>query len=58
MQLIVKVAFYQIQLDKNPVPVSNFKERFGLLLDAEWISRKNNWLKRPIRKVSYVFPRV
>jgi DNA replication protein DnaC len=33
-----------------------FEERFGLLVDAEWTSRKNNRLTRLIRGSGYEFP--
>lgn len=41
--------------DKAAVGLS-FEDRFGMLVDAEWTSRKNNRLKRLIRKADYTFP--
>ena len=33
-----------------------FEERFGLIVDSEWIARKNNRLTRLIRNAGYDFP--
>ena len=56
MKLSVMATSFQKQLDDNAVASLSFEERFGLLVDAEWTSRKNNRLKRLIRKADYVFP--
>ena len=32
------------------------EERFGLLVDAEWTTRKNNHLSRLIKNAGYAIP--
>jgi len=49
MLLSVMAASYRQQMDDNGIHKLSFDERFGLLVDAEWTSRKNNRLKRLIR---------
>ena len=56
MKLSVMAASFQQQLDTSVSAELGFEERFGLLVDAEWASRKNNRLKRLIRKADYAFP--
>ena len=56
MKLSVMAASFQQQLDTSASAELGFEERFGLLVDAEWVSRKNNRLKRLIRKADYAFP--
>ena len=34
----------------------SFEDRFGLIIDAEWATRKSNRLTRLIRAAGYVFP--
>ncbi len=56
MKLSTMAASFRGQMEDNAVAELSFEEQFGLLVDAEWISRKNNRLKRLIRKADYVFP--
>ena len=56
MKLSAMAASFRNQMEEKSVAELSFEERFGLLVDAEWISRKNNRLKRLIRKADYVFP--
>ena len=56
MKLSVMAASFQKQLDDRACAELNFDDRFGMLVDAEWTSRKNNRLKRLIRKADYSFP--
>ena len=56
MKLSAMTVAFRGQMEDNAVAELSFEERFGLLVDAEWVSRKNNRLKRLIRKADYVFP--
>ena len=53
MLLSVMAASYRQQMDDNGIHKLSFDERFGLLVDAEWSSRKNNRLKRLIRSAGF-----
>lgn len=48
-------AFHAQQKDVAFAGLS-FEERFGLLVDSEWASRKNNRLQRLIRAADFNFP--
>ncbi len=56
MKLSAMAVAFRGQMEDSAVAELSFEERFGLLVDAEWVSRKNNRLKRLIRKADYVFP--
>jgi DNA replication protein DnaC len=56
MKLSVMAASFKKQLEDKAVSELSFEDRFGMIVDAEWTSRKNNRLKRLIRKADYVFP--
>ncbi len=56
MKLTSMAASFQEQMKSNAVAELSFEDRFGLLVDAEWASRKNNRLTRLIRKADFVFP--
>lgn len=56
MKLSVMAVAFQKQLGDIAASELSFEERFGLLVDTEWASRKNNRLKRLIRKADYAFP--
>ena len=56
MKLSAMAVAFRGQAEDSAVAELSFEERFGLLVDAEWVSRKNNRLKRLIRKADYVFP--
>ena len=56
MKLSVMAASFQKQLNDSAVAELSFEDRFGLLVDAEWTARKNNRLKRLIRKADFTFP--
>ena len=49
---VMASAFREQSMDNNFTSMS-FEERFGLLVDIEWVSRKNNRLKRLIRNADY-----
>ena len=56
MKLGIMAASFQKQLNDSTAAELSFEERFGMLVDAEWASRKSNRLKRLIRKADYAFP--
>jgi DNA replication protein DnaC len=56
MKLSAMAVSFQQQLNDSAVAELSFEDRFGLLVDAEWISRKNNRLKHLIRKARYAIP--
>ena len=56
MKLSAMAVSFQKQLDDRITVELSFEDRFGLLVDAEWISRKNNRMKRLIRRADYAFP--
>jgi len=43
----------QTQIDITPL---TFEERFGMLVEAEWLSRRNNRINRLIRQAGFRFP--
>jgi DNA replication protein DnaC len=53
MGLSTMSASYRLQMGDNGIRALSFDERFGLLVDAEWTSRKNNRLKRIIRSADF-----
>lgn len=56
MKLSTMASAFQRQLGASGFKEMSFEERFGLLVDAEWIARKNNRLNRLIRHADYAFP--
>jgi len=56
MKLGVMAAAFKKQMDDQAFGEIAFEERFGLMVDAEWTSRKNNRLTRLIRAADYAFP--
>ena len=56
MKLGMMATSFQEQLNNSAAGELSFEDRFGLLVDAEWVSRKNNRLKRLIRKADFAFP--
>jgi DNA replication protein DnaC len=56
MKLGVMAAAFQKQLEDQAFAGMSFEERFGLIVDTEWASRKNNRLTRLIRKADFVWP--
>ena len=53
MNLSAMAASYRQQMGDNGLNKLPFDERFGLLVDTEWMSRKNNRLKRLIRSADF-----
>lgn len=56
LKLSTMAASFAEQLQSNGMVSLSFEERFGLLVDAEWLARKNNRLKRLIRNADYALP--
>jgi len=56
MKLSVMAATFRKQLEDQAFAALSFEERFGLIVDAEWASRKSNRLARLIRKANFDFP--
>ena len=55
MKLSVMAQSLREQLKGTELTALSFEERFGLLVDAEWTSRKNNRLSRLIRNAGFAF---
>jgi DNA replication protein DnaC len=56
MKLSVMAAAFKKQATDKAFDEMNFEERFGLIVDTEWTSRKNNRLARLIRNADFDFP--
>ncbi len=56
MRLTTMADSFRIQKDDASMKDVPFDDRFGLLVDAEYTSRKNNRLKRLIRKAEFEQP--
>ena len=56
MRLTTMADSFRIQKDDASMKEIPFEDRFGLLVDAEYTSRKNNRLKRLIRKAEFEQP--
>lgn len=56
MKLGAMATAFTKQLTDNAIADISFEERFGLLVDSEWVARKNNRLKLLIRRADYAFP--
>jgi len=56
MKLSVMAKSFQNQTNDSAVAGLGFEERFSMLVDAEWTARKNNRLKRLIRKADFEYP--
>ena len=53
MKLSAMAASYRLQMEDTAIHKLSFDERFGLLVDTEWTTRKNNRLKRLIYKADF-----
>jgi DNA replication protein DnaC len=56
MKLSVMAAAFQKQTTDQAFADMSFEERFGLVVDSEWASRKSNRLTRLIRKADFAWP--
>jgi DNA replication protein DnaC len=55
MKMSVMAKHFNRQLTDPKVQGLSFEDRLGLLVDAEWVSRKNNRLTRLIRAAGYPY---
>jgi DNA replication protein DnaC len=53
MKLSAMAGAFRQQIQETTMNSLSFSERFGLLVDHEWDTRKNNRLKRLIRKADF-----
>jgi len=53
MKLSAMADEFRRQMEDNAMNPLSFSERFGLLADHEWVTRKNNRLKRLIHKAEF-----
>jgi DNA replication protein DnaC len=53
MKLSAMAASYRQQMEDPAIHKLSFDERFGLLVDTEWTTRKNNRLKRLIYRADF-----
>ena len=56
MRLGVMAAAFKKQIEDKAMADLSFDERVGLMVDAEWTSRKNNRLARLIRSAGFAMP--
>ena len=56
MRLTAMADAFRIQLDDSKMNDIPFDDRFGMLVDIEYTSRKNNRLKRLIRNAGFEQP--
>ena len=56
MRTSTMAASYRQQMNDNGINKLSFDERFGLLVDTEWATRKNNRLKRLIHLADFPIP--
>lgn len=55
MKMSIMAQAFREQTKDNGFATMSFEERFGLLVDAEWTTRKNNRLARLIKNADYAF---
>jgi DNA replication protein DnaC len=56
MKLSVMANHFKAQLSDSTVLELSFEERFGLLVDVEWATRKSNRMTRLIKAAGYAVP--
>lgn len=56
MKLSTMAKTFRAQMNDNKMHELSFDERFSLLVDAEWATRKNNRMTRLIRNANYDIP--
>ncbi|MCL2632686.1 MAG: IS21-like element helper ATPase IstB [Coriobacteriia bacterium] len=56
MRLSAMARAYEQQLQDPYIENLSFEERFGLLVDTEWASRKSNRIKMLIKSAEYAIP--
>ena len=58
MGLSTMASCFKEQQDQSGIGSLCFEERFGLLVEAEWLSRRNNRINRLIKQAGFRFPAV
>lgn len=56
MRLGAMARQFKEQLNDHQLSTLSFEDRFGILVDAEWTTRKNNHLKSIIKNAAYAMP--
>ena len=56
MKLGAMAAAFKQQIEDSGITELSFEERFGLIVDAEWSTRKSNRLTRLTRGANFNFP--
>lgn len=56
MRLSTMAKCFKEQLDDPTIKDLSFEDRFGLLVDTEWTTRRNNHLARLIKNAGYAIP--
>ena len=56
LRLPAMAASFKEQESKIDITSLSFEERFGMLVEAEWLSRRNNRIDRLIRQAGFRFP--
>jgi DNA replication protein DnaC len=56
MKLSIMAQSFREQMTNHELADMSFEDRFSLIVDAEWASRKSNRLNRLIRSAEYAIP--
>jgi hypothetical protein len=56
MKFSTMARYFEKQLADVKMAELPFEERFGMLVDIEWTTRRNNRLKRLIKSAGYTAP--
>ncbi len=56
MRLTAMAKAFKDQITDTNIPKVSFEDRFGLLVEQEWTSRKDNHLKRLIKQAKFAEP--
>lgn len=56
MRLGVMARQFKEQLDDSQFASMSFEDRFSILVDAEWATRKSNHLKSLMKNAGYAIP--
>jgi DNA replication protein DnaC len=58
MGLSAMASCFKTQQEQSGIDSLSFEERFGSLVEAEWLSRRNNRISRLIKQAGFRFPAV
>jgi DNA replication protein DnaC len=58
LRLSAMASSFKEQFNQEGITSLSFEERFALLIDAEWLSRRNNRLDRLVRQAGFRFPAI